>query len=144
MSEIPDKEALTEPKGYLMWRQFSGRYISCGTYTVACSTCTYFTAMDIIYNESHNVGECKGIPVSCQIKDFTNMAGGMSFRGRTGDRMRYKAFHKLYDYKARFKDYHMCVGCGRCMDRCSEYIFIVATTNKTADAVAEIKADRQA
>ena len=55
------------------------------------------------------------------------MAGGLSFRNRAGDRMRYKVLHKFHDYKARFKDYHMCVGCGRCMDRCPEYISIVAT-----------------
>ena len=36
------------------------------------------------------------------------MAGGMSFRNRAGDRMRYKVLHKFHDYKARFKDYHMC------------------------------------
>ena len=142
--EIPDKEVLTKLKDHPMWRQFDGRCISCGACTVACSTCTCFTTTDIIYNENRNVGERKRTSASCQVKDFTDMAGGMSFRNRAGDRMRYKVLHKFHDYKARFKDYHMCVGCGRCMDRCPEYISIVATVNKMADAIEEIKAGKQA
>ena len=49
---------------------------------------------------------------------FDQMAGGMAFRHTAGDRMRYKVLHKFHDYKARFKDYHMCVGCGRCIAKC--------------------------
>ena len=32
----------------------------------------------------------------------------------------------------------MCVGCGRCIDRCPEFISIVATVNKMAKAIDEI------
>ena len=69
------------------------------------------------------------------------MAGGMSFRNTAGDRMRYKVLHKFHDYKARFKDYDMCVGCGRCMERCPELISIVATVNKMSKAIDEIVAE---
>ena len=138
--EIPDKEVLTKLKDHPMWRQYDKRCISCGACTVACSTCTCFTTTDIIYNENANVGERKRTSASCQVKDFTDMAGGMSIRNPAGDRMRYKVLHKFHDYKARFKDYHMCVGCGRCIDRCPEYISIVATGNKMAEAIEEIKA----
>ena len=99
--EIPDKEVLTKLKDHPMWRQFDGRCISCGACTVACSTCTCFTTTDIIYNENRNVGERKRTSASCQVKDFTDMAGGMSFRNRAGDRMRYKVLHKFHDYKAQ-------------------------------------------
>ena len=141
LSDIEVRKAL---KKHPMWKEFDSRCISCGSCTVACSTCTCFTTTDIIYNENRNVGERKRTSASCQVKDFTDMAGGMSFRNRAGDRMRYKVLHKFHDYKARFKDYHMCVGCGRCMDRCPEYISIVATVNKMADAIEEIKAGKQA
>ena len=67
------------------------------------------------------------------------MAGGHSFRPTAGDRMRYKVLHKFHDYKARFKDYHMCVGCGRCIDRCPEFISIAATVEKMAKAIEEIE-----
>lgn len=142
--DLDDKAVRLALKSHPMWKEFDGRCISCGACTVACSTCTCFTTTDIIYNENRNVGERKRTSASCQVKDFTEMAGGMSFRNRAGDRMRYKVLHKFHDYKARFKDYHMCVGCGRCMDRCPEYISIVATVNKMADAVEEIKAGKQA
>ena len=112
--------------------------VSCGACTVACSTCTCFTTTDIIYNENANVGERKRTTASCQVEGFDEMAGGMSFRHTAGDRMRYKVLHKFHDYKARFKDYHMCVGCGRCIDRCPEFISIVATVNKMAKAIDEI------
>ena len=43
--------------------------------------------------------------------------------------------------KERFQDYHMCVGCGRCIDRCPEYISIAATVKKMANAIDEIVAE---
>ena len=36
------------------------------------------------------------------------------------------------------KNNHMCVGCGRCTDRCPEHISITATINKVDKAVKEI------
>lgn len=136
--EISNKEILTKLKQHSMWNEFNKRCISCGACTVACSTCTCFNTTDIIYNENENVGERKRTTASCQVEGFTDMAGGMSFRQSAGERMRYKVLHKFYDYKKRFKDYHMCVGCGRCIDRCPEYISIVATVNKMAAAIDEI------
>ena len=35
----------------------------------------------------------------------------------------------------------MCVGCGRCIDRCPEYISIAATVKKMANAIDEIVAE---
>ncbi len=139
--EIPNKDVLTKLKQHPMWNEYNKRCISCGACTIACSTCTCFTTTDIIYNENGRVGERKRTSASCQIKGFTDMAGGMSFRNTAGDRMRYKVLHKFHDYKARFKDYDMCVGCGRCMERCPELISIVATVNKMSKAIDEIVAE---
>ena len=66
------------------------------------------------------------------------MAGGHRFRNTAGDKMRYKVLHKIHDYKEKFGDTHMCVGCGRCTDRCPENISITATINKVDKAVKEI------
>ena len=139
--EIPNKEVLTKLKNHPMWNEYNKRCISCGACTVACSTCTCFTTTDIIYNENANVGERKRTTASCQVKGFSDMAGGMSFRNTAGDRMRCKVLHKFHDYKERFQDYHMCVGCGRCIDRCPEYISIAATVKKMANAIDEIVAE---
>lgn len=69
------------------------------------------------------------------------MAGGHVFRKTAAERMRYKVLHKFHDYKARFEDYHMCVGCGRCTSRCPEFISITATVRKMAKAIDEIVAE---
>ena len=142
--EINDREVLAKLKVHPMWKEFDKRCVSCGACTLACSTCTCFTTTDVIYNENTNVGERKRTSASCQISGFTDMAGGMSFRPTAGDRMRYKVLHKFHDYKARFKDYHMCVGCGRCISRCPEFISITATVNKMAQAIDEIQAETKA
>ena len=141
MPEIPNKEVLTKLKNHPMWEEYNKRCISCGSCTVACSTCTCFTTTDIAYNENGSVGERRRTTASCQIEGFTDMAGGHSFRNTAGGRMRYKVLHKFHDYKERFKDYHMCVGCGRCISRCPEFISITATVDKMNKAIAEIVAE---
>ncbi|MCD7808815.1 MAG: anaerobic sulfite reductase subunit AsrA [Erysipelotrichaceae bacterium] len=137
--EIKNKDVLNKLKVHPMWEEFNSRCISCGACTIACSTCTCFTTTDIIYDDNGQVGERRRRSASCQIDDFTNVAGGGSYRNTAGDRMRYKVLHKFHDYKARFKDYHMCVGCGRCIDRCPEFISIVSTVDKMAKAIEEIE-----
>ena len=86
------------------------------------------------------VGERRRVTASCQIAGFDQMAGQREFRSTAGERMRYKVLHKFHDYKARFGEGHMCVGCGRCTHRCPELISISATVNKVNAAVNEIKA----
>ena len=120
--------------------EFDGRCISCGACTVACSTCTCFTTRDVIYGDNPEVGERRRVTASCQIAGFDQMAGQREFRSTAGERMRYKVLHKFHDYKARFGEGHMCVGCGRCTHRCPELISISATVNKVNAAVNEIKA----
>lgn len=140
--EIPDKNVLTQLKTHPMWEEFNKRCVSCGACTIACSTCTCFTTADIIYQENSNAGERKRTSASCQIEGFTDMAGGIAFRPQAADRMRYKVLHKFHDYKARFEDFHMCVGCGRCISRCPEFISIAATVNKMNAAVDEILSEQ--
>lgn len=137
--EIKNKAILTELKKHDVWKEYNGRCISCGACTIACATCTCFTTTDITYNENQEVGERRRTAASCQIEGFTLCAGGHEYRTTAGDRMRYKVLHKFHDYKARFKDYHMCVGCGRCMNRCPEAISIVAAVEKMAKAIEEIE-----
>lgn len=137
--EIKNKEVLTKLKAHPMWQTFNSRCISCGACTIACATCTCFTTTDIMYNENANIGERKRTSASCQVDGFSDMAGGHSFRPTAGDRMRYKILHKFHDYKARFQDYHMCVGCGRCTSRCPEYISVTKTIEKMAKAIEDIE-----
>ena len=138
LPEIKDKEVIEKLKKHPMWEEYNKRCIGCGSCTLACSTCTCFTTKDIIYNENSNVGERRRVQASCHVDGFDEMAGGHKFRNTLGDRMRYKVLHKIHDYKEKFGDNHMCVGCGRCTDRCPENISITATINKVTKAVNEI------
>jgi anaerobic sulfite reductase subunit A len=140
---IPNKEVLTALKNHPMWREFDKRCISCGSCTVACSTCTCFTTRDIVYTENQQAGERRRVTDSCQIAGFDQMAGQKEIRSRAGDRMRYKVLHKFHDYDARFHEGNMCVGCGRCIDRCPEFISIAATVEKMNKALEEITAKQE-
>lgn len=139
--QIPNKEVLNKLKEDPMWKQFNGRCISCGACTLACSTCTCFTTRDVAYGDNPEVGERRRVAASCQIAEFTTVAGGASYRNTPGDRMRFKMLHKFHDYKARFGGSHMCVGCGRCIHRCPEFISVTNTLDKMYDAVEAIKAN---
>lgn len=140
---IEDKETLLKLKQHPMWKEFDSRCISCGSCTVACSTCTCFTTRDVIYGDNPEVGERRRVTSSCQIDGFADMAGGHTFRTTAGERMRYKMLHKFHDYKARFGEEHMCVGCGRCTSRCPEFISISATVGKMNAALSEIRAGKE-
>lgn len=138
--DLEDKEVRKALKKHPMWQEYNSRCISCGACTVACSTCSCFTTRDIAYGDNPEVGERRRVNASCQVAGFDQMAGQREFRPTAADRMRYKVLHKFYDYKARFGDRHMCVGCGRCTHRCPELITITGTVGKINAAVEEIKA----
>lgn len=137
--EIENKELLNKVKSHEMWNEYDKRCIACGSCTIACSTCSCFTTTDVMYSENKNVGERRRTAASCHVKGFDEMAGGHDFRPSIGQRMRYKVLHKFHDYKERFKDSHMCVGCGRCTSRCPQFISITATVNKLNNALDQIK-----
>lgn len=142
--EIPNKEVLNQLKKHPMWQEYNDRCISCGSCTVACSTCTCFTTVDKVYTENSDAGERRRVYASCQVAGFDAMAGGHEFRTTPADRIRYRVLHKVHDYKARFKDYHMCVGCGRCSSRCPKFINFPSIIEKMGAAVDEICANQAA
>ena len=137
--KIKNKEILNKLKKDDMWREFDKRCISCGACTVACSTCTCFTTRDIVYGDNTEAGERRRVTDSCQVAGFDQMAGQREIRSRAGDRMRYKVLHKFHDYDARFHEGNMCVGCGRCIDRCPEFISIATTVDKMNKAITRIE-----
>ncbi|MBS7009444.1 anaerobic sulfite reductase subunit AsrA [Anaerostipes sp.] len=140
LPDLSDQQVRLALKKHPVWREFDKRCISCGSCTLACSTCTCFSSRDLTYGDNPEAGERRRVSSSCQIEGFDQMAGQKEFRNTAGDRMRYKFLHKFHDYKARFGKRHMCVGCGRCSHRCPELISITATIQKVNKAVEEIKA----
>lgn len=126
---VPENISLAEVKDLELWREYDKRCVACGKCNFVCPTCTCSTTQDIFYSENENTGERRRVWASCHVDGFTDMAGGHSFRQKHGDRMRFKAMHKISDFKRRF-GYHMCTGCGRCDDVCPEYISFSNCVNK--------------
>ena len=134
--EIPENIDPIKVSKAPIWEEYNARCISCGRCNFVCPTCTCFTMQDIFYKENKNVGERRRVWASCQVDGFTYIAGGHSFRNSKGDRLRFKAMHKIYDFNKRF-GYQMCVGCGRCDDNCPQYISFSTTIDKINDFLKE-------
>lgn len=120
-----------------VWSEYDSRCIGCGRCTSSCPTCACFNVFDVVYNQEAKVGERRRQHASCMIDGFSDMAGGHSFRHKTGERLRYRALHKVNDFKSRQGEHHMCVGCGRCDDRCPHYISFSNIINKMTSIVEE-------
>jgi anaerobic sulfite reductase subunit A len=117
-----------------MWEDYEKRCVACGRCNYSCPTCSCFTTTDIQYAENPDNGERRRVWAGCQVDKFTDMAGGHTFRKDHGSRMRFKTMHKVYDFKKRFGA-TMCVGCGRCDDRCPEYISFAKCINLVSEKV---------
>lgn len=119
---IPNRDTLKWVSNHDYWNQYDEKCIGCGGCSTVCGSCSCFDTVDIIYNEGSKEGERKRVWSSCMLADFTETAGGARARKTPGANMRFKTLHKFYDYKERFGDTHMCVGCGRCTRKCPEDI----------------------
>lgn len=136
--QIPDRSMLPDIVGLDYWKQFNDRCISCGGCNTVCITCSCFDTTDIIYDETSRDGERRRAWGSCMLADFTTMAGGHGVRPTAGDRMRFKTLHKIYDFKLRFGEENMCVGCGRCDMRCPKDIHFSETVDGLAAEVEKL------
>ena len=133
---VPDNLSLDIYKSK-MWDEYDSRCINCGRCNFVCPTCSCFTMQDIFYTDNGKVGERRRVHASCMVDEYTDVAGGGSYRKKNGERMRFKVMHKVFDYKKR-NGYTMCVGCGRCDDACPEYISYSNCINKLEDGMKEI------
>ncbi len=133
---IPDQLSL-DVMDSTMWEEYASRCIACGRCNFVCHTCTCYSMQDIFYQDNPNAGERRRVWAACHVQGFTDMAGGHAYRQNIGQRMRFKALHKVYDYKKRW-GYHMCTGCGRCDDVCPEYISFSNCINKLGAGMEEV------
>ncbi|MBY6930429.1 anaerobic sulfite reductase subunit AsrA [Clostridium botulinum] len=132
VKEIP-KDVLTDER---IWNSYD-RCIKCGRCNLNCATCTCFTSSDLHYSENKNVGERRRVWTSCHFDNFSLMAGNHAFRYENRERGRYHVLHKVYDFKKKFGEGNMCVGCGRCEDTCPQYISYINTVNTLTKVLEE-------
>lgn len=138
LPNIPDRATLEKACKLDFWKQYDENCIACGTCNTVCPTCSCFDTVDVIYDETSRDGERRRVWSGCMLKDFTRTAGGGMARKTQGANMRFKVLHKVYDYNLRFggKD-QMCVGCGRCIDRCPKDIDYLDAINGLTRILAE-------
>ena len=129
--EIPEinRDNLKEISDLEFWKEFDEKCIGCAGCNTVCGTCSCFDTVDVTYDEGSNDGERRRVWSGCMLQDFTRTAGGALSRKTKGANMRFKVLHKFYDYKDRFGDTNMCVGCGRCDLRCPKEISFFDTVN---------------
>lgn len=137
--KISDPGLVKEIHALPMWREFDDNCIGCGGCNTVCITCSCFDTTDVIYHETSRDGERRRAWSSCMLDSYSTMAGGHNVRGKAGDRMRFKAMHKTYDFKVRFGEENMCVGCGRCDMRCPKDIHFSETIDRLAHEVEGLK-----
>jgi sulfhydrogenase subunit beta (sulfur reductase) len=111
-----------------LWKKEAERCLSCSQCTNICPTCTCFDIVDNVELNLREGGRSREAD-SCQLKSFTEVAGGHVFREARSARLRHFVLHKLQYFKDQH-DINMCVGCGRCITICPAGIDLVEISNK--------------
>ena len=111
-----------------LWEKLYKPCLACGTCTFVCPTCQCYDIKD--YDTGHGIQRYRCWD-SCMYSDFTLMAAA---NNRTTQMQRYRQrfMHKLVYFPTNNNGMYMCVGCGRCVDRCPQALNIVKVI-KTMD-----------
>ena len=97
-----------------LWDAMSIKCLNCGTCTYLCPTCYCF---DIDQENKYKEGVRFRCWDSCMFSEYTAMAGGHNPRPTKKDRVRNRFMHKLNYFEDRYGK-KLCVGCGRCVEKC--------------------------
>ena len=142
--DIKSPDMLKEVFALDFWKKYNDECISCGGCNTVCPTCSCFDTVDYLNQENSRKGERRRIWSSCMLPDFSKTAGGNIARKFPEQMMRFKTMHKVYDYNARYGgNEHMCVGCGRCIQRCPEKICFADTINTLSGEVERMNAEKK-
>ena len=125
--ELPDKDIENDYKNKI-WESDANKCLSCSACTIYCPTCNCFDINDKIDINFKN-GNRTRTQTSCQLKSFSEVAGGKCFRDSRLARFKHFVYHKISYFK-KTHDKYMCVGCGRCLRVCPTKIDWVDTINK--------------
>ena len=109
-----------------LWDALSIKCLNCGTCTYLCPTCYCF---DISQENKYKEGLRFRCWDSCMFSEYTEMAGGHNPRPNKKDRVRNRFMHKLNYFEDRYGKM-LCVGCGRCVEKCPVNLDITVLIDK--------------
>lgn len=119
------RELMRESRESTHWDDVSSRCLTCANCTLVCPTCFCTTTEDVTDLTGDNVERWQHW-ASCFELDFTYMHGG-STRASGASRYRQWLSHKLGTWHDQFGG-SGCVGCGRCIAWCPDYIDTLDTS----------------
>lgn len=125
--ELSDK--LSGMFEHAVWEETSRACIGCGTCTYVCPTCYCF---DIGSENKGADGTKFRCWDSCMFSDYTRMAGGHNPRPTKKERVRNRYMHKLSYFRERYGQ-QLCVGCGRCVEKCPAHMDISLFIDKAGE-----------
>jgi anaerobic sulfite reductase subunit A len=133
-SIIPGADRLEEKNisrlyGHPNWKKGVDICLSCGACTALCPTCYCFSIHDEVSVKDSKKGERKRQWSSCQLEEFTKVAGNHIFRKEREERFKHRIYHQLQYFKRKY-GMQMCVGCGRCIEGCPTRIDFVKIINE--------------
>lgn len=111
-----------------VWKKHSEKCLSCCGCTVVCPSCSCFDITDYPKNDIQS-GERKRDVISCQVKDYSRVAGNHYFRKDRDKRLQHRIHCKLKYFEDNF-GYKSCVGCGRCITVCPTGIDMLKIMNQ--------------
>ena len=97
-----------------IWDEYMFKCLNCGTCSYICPTCHCFDINNKIRGE---VGLKLRTWDSCMFTEYTQMAGGHNPRPQKKQRVRNRFLHKLEYFNEKYGMF-LCVGCGRCVEKC--------------------------
>ncbi len=124
-----DKKDISAFYNHADWKKGVDLCLSCTACTALCPTCYCFEIHDEVKTSNPAEGTRKRQWSSCQLQDFTKVAGDHVFRKEREQRFKHRIYHQLEYFKEK-NGINLCVGCGRCIDGCPTRIDFVDIINK--------------
>lgn len=116
------------------WKKGVDICLSCAACTALCPTCYCSEIHDTVSTKDPSQSERKRSWSSCQVQDFTKVAGDHVFRKEREQRFKHRIYHQLEYFKDK-NGIDLCVGCGRCIEACPtriDFVEIINDMNKDA------------
>lgn len=114
LPEYKPKDIKTDNKK--IWEKYGKECLSCSACTAVCPTCTCFTIeghMELNCEEGYRYRQWS----SCQLLEYTRVAGGFVFRKDRELRGKQRLHCKFQYFREKF-GHNRCIGCGRCNEAC--------------------------